>query len=160
MEYTPRLGLRKPASGDYMDINDLNANMDIIDGKPTVIETGGNSVLRFRKWSDGTYEMWGRGNNDNLNCNTPIHSSGLYKSANATVNFPIVIKTINVLLLTGGCNHERSSAGYGHRETEAYVYDETYTTLVYYYVTPMDEGSYSPTNTWAKNFNLYMRGTY
>ncbi|MEG0503112.1 MAG: hypothetical protein RR547_00565, partial [Raoultibacter sp.] len=89
-EYTNNLNLRLILSGANLDIEDLNYNPKKIDGWPQIIETGGNDDLKYLKFSNGMYIMYGRGTDDQLNCNKQVVSAGaMYKSENSTVVFPI-----------------------------------------------------------------------
>ena len=103
---TPNLGLRKPAESDYFDIvGDFNANWDKIDGLTHIVKSGsasskfyepgndakeaGTVTWRYKKFSDGTFEMFGMFTINNMICKTKA-ADGSYASANVKIKYPTI----------------------------------------------------------------------
>ncbi|WP_304340475.1 hypothetical protein [Metaclostridioides mangenotii] len=54
MKYTDKLGLKKPDSTDFYNVEDSNSNMDKIDEAISSIEVDANDILNKIKTVDGT----------------------------------------------------------------------------------------------------------
>ena len=59
-------------------------------GKNYIVEEGSNSNGKYRKWSDGTLEMWHSGN---ATCAIGTAAGNIYMSSEFTFTFPVDSKT-------------------------------------------------------------------
>lgn len=59
---TPNLGLKTIGQSDYVSPDPINDNMQALDalGQCYVVASGKSGMWTYRRWSDGTYECWGR----------------------------------------------------------------------------------------------------
>jgi hypothetical protein len=67
--------------------------------KNHVIEEDSNSNGKYRKWSDGTLEMWF---NSPFTCAIGTKAGSIYTSGQFTLNFPVASKTKCNIVLTIG----------------------------------------------------------
>ena len=103
---TPKLGLVKPTEDEYFDIvGDFNANWDTIDGLTHIMESGkasssfyspntaasptGTATWRYKKFSDGTFEMFGSFTVNNATCGTAA-ADGSYRASNIKIKYPSI----------------------------------------------------------------------
>ena len=94
--YTPNMKLAKPYESDRWDVNVLNANFDIIDSFPYVVESGQTTAYHsninctvaqykqitwyYKKWSDGTLEAYAVAHIPDLACNDKQGQDGTWRS--------------------------------------------------------------------------------
>lgn len=99
---TTKLGLKKPYESDTASINDINANMDIIDNLVHVVSSGtatstkyeinsdtssgGSVTWRYKKYDDGTFSANCKFETTNLYCNA--EQGEAYWSGSIKVNLP------------------------------------------------------------------------
>lgn len=67
--------------------------------KNYIVEEGSNSNGKYRKWSDGTLEMWF---NSPFTCAIGTKAGSIYTSGQFTLNFPVASKTKCNIVLTIG----------------------------------------------------------
>lgn len=67
--------------------------------KNYIVEEGSNSNGKYRKWSDGTLEMWF---NSPFTCAIGTKADSIYTSGQFTLNFPVASKTKCNIVLTIG----------------------------------------------------------
>lgn len=67
--------------------------------KNFIVEEGSNSNGKYRKWSDGTLEMWF---NSPFTCAIGTKAGSIYTSGQFTLNFPVASKTKCNIVLTIG----------------------------------------------------------
>ena len=67
-------------------VADLNSKL----GKNYIVEEGSNSNGKYRKWSDGTLEMW---NSGNATCAIGTAAGSMYMSQEFILTFPVASKT-------------------------------------------------------------------
>lgn len=108
-ETTSKLGLVKPTEDEYFNIvGDFNANWDKIDALTHIKNSGkasssyyspataasptGTVTWRYKKFSDGTFEMFGTLTVNNAICGTAA-SDGSYRSANIKIKYPTIGQT-------------------------------------------------------------------
>lgn len=60
MKYTPKLGLKKPDQNDYVNIQDLNDNFDVLDNAEQIIQsdTEPEGVEEGRLWLDTSDDFY------------------------------------------------------------------------------------------------------
>lgn len=67
--------------------------------KNYIVEEGSNSNGKYRKWNDGTLEMWF---DSPFTCAIGTKAGSIYTSGQFTLNFPVVSKTRCNIVLTIG----------------------------------------------------------
>lgn len=76
----------------------LNADNAKIDSLPQVVESGSNSQLSYRKWSDGVVEMWGRiDTGKRFVCQTEFEGHA-FASEPFSVSWPVAIADTSPVL--------------------------------------------------------------
>lgn len=105
-ETTSKLGLVKPTEDEYFDIvGDFNDNWDKIDGLVHIVESGkkttnffspstatsatGSVTWRYKKFNDGTFEMFGCLTVNNAVCGTAA-ADGSYRAAGIKIKYPSI----------------------------------------------------------------------
>lgn len=69
----------------------LNSDNAKLDELPQVAESGGNSQLRYQKWTDGNVHMWGViDTGRSYECSTPFESYA-FASPAFNVNWPVAL---------------------------------------------------------------------
>ena len=91
-----------PPMMDYMStinkyLSELSSDFTKI--KNYIVEEGSNSNGKYRKWSDGTLEMWF---NSPFTCAIGTKAGSIYTSGQFTLNFPVASKTKCNIVLTIG----------------------------------------------------------
>lgn len=107
-EETSKLGLRKPTEDEYFDIvGDFNANWDKIDALTHIVDSGkktsdfnepgkstvgGTVTWYYKKFDDGTFEMFGNLTVNNWKCENPA-SSNMYRTTYMKIKYPQIGQT-------------------------------------------------------------------
>lgn len=78
-------------------LSDLSS--DFAKMKNYIVEEGSNANGKYRKWSDGTLEMWF---NSPFTCAIGTKAGSIYTSGQFTLNFPVASKTKCNIVLTIG----------------------------------------------------------
>lgn len=98
-------------------VADLNSKL----GKNYIVEEGSNSNGKYRKWSDGTLEMW---NSGNATCAIGKAAGSIYMSSEFTFTFPIASKTVCYpvmsIIAQGAIWGSPSSSGNSYRTSFKY----------------------------------------
>ena len=100
---TTNLKLNTWLENDPVDFEEINENFNIIDSLPICIEsgtktgtyTGGTTTVntwRYKKYSDGSIEMFTKLEFDNLKCNSGTEAP--YYSGSSKVTFPFALKAV------------------------------------------------------------------
>lgn len=80
-------------------VTKFNANMTAIDGYTVVVETGSNQQLEYKKYSDGTVEMWGHVDmGTGYPCDQSMQS-GLYFSSNFSITYPVALTSASASVI-------------------------------------------------------------
>lgn len=77
----------------------MDLSSDFTKIKNYIVEEGSNSNGKYRKWSDGTLEMWF---NSPFTCAIGTKAGSIYTSGQFTLNFPVASKTKCNIVLTIG----------------------------------------------------------
>ena len=90
-----------PMMDDMSTINKYLSELssDFTKIKNYIVEEGSNSNGKYRKWSDGTLEMWF---NSPFTCAIGTKAGSIYTSGQFTLNFPVASKTKCNIVLTIG----------------------------------------------------------
>ena len=90
-----------PMMDDMFTINKYLSELssDFTKIKNYIVEEGSNSNGKYRKWSDGTLEMWF---NSPFTCAIGTKAGSIYTSGQFTLNFPVASKTKCNIVLTIG----------------------------------------------------------
>ena len=90
-----------PMMDDMSTINKYLSELssDFTKIKNYIVEEGSNSNGKYRKWSDGTLEMWF---NSPFTCANGTKAGSIYTSGQFTLNFPVASKTKCNIVLTIG----------------------------------------------------------
>ena len=90
-----------PMMDDMSTINKYLSELssDFTKIKNYIVEEGSNSNGKYRKWSDGTLEMW---LNSPFTCAIGTKAGSIYTSGQFTLNFPVASKTKCNIVLTIG----------------------------------------------------------
>ena len=88
-----------PMMDDMSTINKYLSELssDFTKIKNYIVEEGSNSNGKYRKWSDGTLEMWF---NSPFTCAIGTKAGSIYTSGQFTLNFPVASKTKCNIVLT------------------------------------------------------------
>lgn len=90
-------------------------------GENYIVEEGSNSNGKYRKWSDGTLEMWHSGN---ATCAIGTAAGSIYMSSEFTFTFPIASKTachpVLSIIAQGAIWGSPSSSGNSYRTSFKY----------------------------------------
>lgn len=103
-DLTPNLSFNTFLENEVMDYEKINENFDKLDGYALCIESGektaaysggasGNAVWRYKKYSDGTIEMYTKIELENLKCNSGASSP--YYSSDMKVMLPMNLVNID-----------------------------------------------------------------
>ena len=99
------------------EVSDLNSKL----GENYIVEEGSNSNGKYRKWSDGTLEMWHSGN---ATCAIGTVADSVYMSSEFTFTFPIASKTacypVLSIIAQGAIWGSPSSSGNSYRTSFKY----------------------------------------
>ena len=103
-DLTPNLSFNTFLENEVVDYEKINENFDKLDGYALCIESGektaaysggasGNAVWRYKKYSDGTIEMYTKLELENLKCSSGASSP--YYSGTLKTMFPIQLTEIH-----------------------------------------------------------------
>lgn len=101
---TPNMGFNTFLESEAIDFEKINENFEKLDGYALCIESGektaaysggasGNVTWRYKKYSDGTIELYTKLDIGNLRCSNG--GKAPYESDSVTVNLPLQIKYID-----------------------------------------------------------------
>lgn len=100
---TTNVGFNVFLENDVVDFDEINYNFEKLDGMALCIESGtktatysggisGNANWYYRKYSDGTVDLFVKMDSESLKCNTGTKIP--YVSSAVTVNFPLQLTSI------------------------------------------------------------------
>lgn len=157
MESSELMGFNLPSGSDGFTPVPLSDNWRKLDGIPLPCECGKTGIWTWKRYSDGTYEMWGNRSDPAVTCT--IAMAQRWRSGELTQSLPISIRTID-FMVPHAVNNGSLTLGTIHVETQAMITAYDTGSIRFFYATDQDEQPYSGSNKWPKTCYFLLKGTW